>query len=82
MMEEVKSRCKIDSENGLKERTVDIEEYLEYRNLSNWAKASGKELFKRLHPFPIWIRTQRKRELWLYNRRMLTAPQSELLGMD
>ena len=74
-MDKEVSQFKIDAQTGLMERTVDIEEYLEFKNIVAWAKASGKDLFGRLHVLPIWINKQRKRELWLYNRRMLTAPE-------
>ena len=38
----------IDPETGLKERTVNIEDILEVKNVPSWGKPKGKDLFERV----------------------------------
>lgn len=39
-------------------------------------------MFERIHPAVDYVQRQRDQEMWLYNRRLLTAPSTEVLAMD
>ena len=71
---------KIDPQTGLKERTVDIETMLDHKGALE--KPRGRDLFKRVSPTVDYVEGQKKQELWLYNRRMLTGVDSEIVAMD
>ncbi len=47
-----------------------------------YGKPKGADLFKRIDFVTDYVLGQSKQELWLYNRRMLTGPDAEILGMD
>lgn len=63
----------VDPETGLKERTVNIEDILEAKNIPSWGKPRGIDLFERVEPAINYISKQQQQELWMYNRRMLTG---------
>ena len=45
-------------------------------------KHRGTDLFGRITPTVEYVEAQKKQELWLYNRRMLTGVDSEIVAMD
>lgn len=76
------SRPKIDPETGMLERSVNIEDILEAKNIPSWGKPTGVNLFGRTYPAVDYVQRQRDQEMWLYNRKMLTGPSTEVLAMD
>lgn len=73
---------KQDPQTGLKERTIKIEDILETKNIGSWSKPKGTNMFSRAYPMVEYAARQREQEMWLYNRRMLTGPATEVLAMD
>lgn len=73
---------KIDPDTGLMERSVNIEDILEAKNIPLWAKPKGAKLFDRIYQAVEYVERQQSQEMWLYNRRLLTGPSTEVLAMD
>lgn len=42
------SKAKLDPETGMLERSVNIEDILEAKNIPSWGKPSGVDIFKRI----------------------------------
>ena len=76
------SLSSIDPQTGLKHRTVDLRAYTMLANKTEWGKPKGKDMFTRTHNVQEYVRIQVQEELWLYNRRILTGPDAEILAMD
>lgn len=76
------SKPKRDEQTGLMERSIKIEDMLELKNIGSWGKPRGIDIFKRSYPMVEYAARQREQEMWLYNRRMLTGPSTEVLAMD
>lgn len=72
----------MDPETWMPERSVNIEDILEAKNIPAWGKPRGVDLFKRSHPLVHYVERQKSQEMWLYNRKMLTGPTTEVLAMD
>lgn len=70
------SQRKIDPETGMMERSVNIEDILEAKNIPSWGKPKGTEVFERVYPAVDYVQRQRDQEMWLYNRRLLTGPST------
>lgn len=70
------------NEDGLVERSVDISGFLELKNVPVWSKPKGTQLFERVHTGMKYVQKQRESEVWLYNRKMLTGPSTEVLAAD
>ena len=66
----------MDPETGLMERSVNIEDILEARNIPSWGKPKGTHIFERVHIGVDYVERQRAQEMWLYNRRLLTGPST------
>lgn len=75
-------QIKIDPETGLKERSVDIASILKAANIPAWSRPKGPNLFGRIKDPVEYVEEQHRQEMWLYNRRMLTGPSTEVLAMD
>jgi len=45
-------------------------------------KSKGKDIFGRGQLIADWINSQREKGLWMYNKRTLSAPGTEVLSMD
>ena len=71
----------IDPQTGLKYRTVDLKAYSDLADKTTWGKPKGVDLFGRTHHVHKYIEKQIKQELWLYNRRILSGPDAEVLAM-
>lgn len=61
---------------------MDIASILRAANIPAWSKPKGIDLFGRIHEAIQYQIDQHKQELWLYNRRILTGPSTEVLAMD
>lgn len=72
----------IDPETGLRERYVDIESVLETVKIPTFGRPKGIDIFKRIEEGITYVGKFAKDELWLYNRRMLTGPATEVLAQD
>jgi glycine C-acetyltransferase len=75
-------KSNIDPNNGLPERSFNIEDFLEAQNVGVWSKPKGINIFERSYPAADYVERQRAQEMWLYNRRLLTGPATEVLAMD
>ena len=51
-------------------------------NIPAWGKPKGPALFDRLDEPVKYFNDQHKQHMWLYNRRILTGPSTEVLAMD
>ncbi len=51
---------KIDPETGLMERSVNIEDILEAKNIPSWARPKGTNLFERVHVGMDYVDRQRQ----------------------
>lgn len=56
------------------ERSVNIEDILEVKNVPSWGRPKGSQVFERTYPAVDYVQRQRDQEMWLYNRRLMTAP--------
>ena len=61
---------------------MDIEAVLDSVKIPTFGKTKGIDLFKRIEDTITYVRKFEKDELWLYNRRMLTGPATEVLAQD
>jgi glycine C-acetyltransferase len=61
---------------------VDIASILKASNIPAWGKPKGPNLFDRLNDAVQYFLDQHKQQMWLYNRRILTGPSTEVLAMD
>ena len=52
-------QLKIDPETGLLERSVNIEDYLEAKDVPTWGKPKGRNIFERIHPAVAYVERQR-----------------------
>ena len=73
---------KYDPNTGLKERSIDISSVLRLKNVLNFGKPKGTDLFDRVEETVSYVNGQRDQEIWLYSRRILSGVNSELLAMD
>lgn len=69
-------RPKIDPQTGMMERSVNIEDILEAKDIPSWGKPKGANIFERISPAVNYVERQRSQEMWLYNRRLLTGPST------
>ena len=53
------SRPPLDLETGMPERSVNIEDILEAKNIPAWGKPRGVDLFERNHPLVNYVERQR-----------------------
>lgn len=53
------SQRKIDPETGMMERSVNIEDILEAKNIASWGKPKGTEVFERVYPAVDYVQRQR-----------------------
>lgn len=51
-------------------------------DVASWFKPKGRDIFNRTHDAVEYQMDQHKQELWLYNRKILTGPSTEVLAMD
>jgi hypothetical protein len=75
-------KSNIDPKTGLKQRSVDIESIMQLDRISGLRNPKGKNLFTRYRDGLDFLEQQKKLELWLYNRVILTGPSTEVLAMD
>ncbi len=75
-------QVKIDPETGFKERSVDIAGILRAVHIPAWSRPKGPDLFDRIKDPVEYVLDQQRQEMWLYNRRILTGPSTEVLAMD
>jgi glycine C-acetyltransferase len=61
---------------------VDIGSILRASNIPAWGKPKGSNLFDRLDEPVKYFYEQHEQQMWLYNRRILTGPSTEVLAMD
>lgn len=71
-----------DPENGLPIRDVDIASISRAKDIPTFGKPKGPHLFDRLEVCYDYVESQKKSELWLYNRKMITGPSTEVLATD
>jgi len=60
----------------VKERTVDIKAVFDTVKIPSFGKTKGTHLFDRVADAVLYTNKFIKDELWLYNRRMLTGPDT------
>lgn len=66
-------KTNIDPETKMVYRSVNIEDLLELKNVTNWGKQNGKHMFQRITPVVNYAARQISQDNWLYNRRLLTG---------
>jgi glycine C-acetyltransferase len=66
----------------MRERSIDIEAVLETVKVPSFGRPKGHDLFKRIEESGVYVNKFVRDELWLYNRRMLTGPATEVLAQD
>lgn len=61
-------------------RTVD--ESVFHGNFLEYFRTKGSDIFNRTIPYVEWVNKQKDLELWLYDKRTMTAPKAECKGVD
>lgn len=61
LLEHIKfmAQRKIDPETGLMERSVNIEDYLEVKDVPSWGRPKGTNIFERINPAVNYFDRQR-----------------------
>jgi glycine C-acetyltransferase len=59
-----------------------IDESVFQGNFLEYFRAKGSDIFGRTIPYVNWVNKQKDLELWLYDKRTLSAPLAECKGVD
>ena len=59
-----------------------IDESVFHGNFLEYYRTKGSDIFARTLPYVSWVNTQKDLELWLYDKRTLSAPKAECKGVD
>lgn len=73
---------KLDAETGNKERTIDMNMIMKTVSIPGFNKSKGADFVGRLSDFQRYISMVFKDEIFLYNRVLMTGPDTTVLARD
>ena len=59
-----------------------IDESVFQGNFIEYFRTKGNDIFGRTQPYVDWVTKQKDLELWLYDKRTMSAPLAECKGVD